>query len=102
LNIAVGQLADHLEMASRSIGANAMRSVLVLGLLMTLCAAANAATLHHHHTRHHVIIPSSVASSFAAVPGWANASPPPAIRYEDTPSYDDPSKFGGPTALPVR
>jgi hypothetical protein len=83
------------------IGANAMRSFLVLGLLMTMCASANAATVHHHRTRHHVIIRPSVASSFAAVPGFAYTPPPPVVHYEDTPTYDDPSKFGGPTALPV-
>ena len=71
-----------------------MRSILVLGLLMTLCASANAATLHHHRTRHHVVLPPGVASSFAAAPGWTYA-PPPAVRYDDTPSYNDPSKWGG-------
>jgi hypothetical protein len=30
-----------------------MRSILVPGLLMTLCASANAATLHHHRTHRH-------------------------------------------------
>ena len=59
-----------------------MRSILVLGLLMTLCASANAATLRHHRTRHHVVIPAGVASSFAAVPGWTYAPPPPAVRYD--------------------
>jgi hypothetical protein len=72
-----------------------MRSILVLGLLMTLCASANAATLHHHRTRHHVVIPPGVASSYAAIPGWTYAPPPPAVRYDDTPSYNDPSKWGG-------
>jgi hypothetical protein len=64
-----------------------MRSILVLGLLMTLCASANATTLHHHRTRHHVVLPPGVASSFAAAPGWTYAPPPPAVRYDDTPSY---------------
>src|SRR6266436_3395271 len=77
------------------IGANTMRSILVLGLLMTLCVSANAATLHHHRTRHHVVIPPGVASSFAAVPGWTYAPVSPAVRYDDTPSYNDPSKSGG-------
>jgi hypothetical protein len=83
-----------------------MRSILVLCLLIPLCAAANAATLHHHRTRHNVIIRPNVASSFAAIPGFAYPGfayrpPPPVVHYEDTPTYDDPSKFGGPTALPV-
>ena len=46
---------------------NAMRSVLVLGLLMALCVSADAATAHHYRT-HHVIIRPGIASSFAAVP----------------------------------
>jgi hypothetical protein len=33
-----------------------MRSVLALGLLITLCASANTATVHHLRTRHHVIV----------------------------------------------
>ena len=79
-----------------------MRSILVLSLLMTLCASANAATLHHHRTRHHVVIPPGVASSFAAVPGRSYAPPPPAIHYNDTPCYNDPSKSGSETALPIQ
>jgi hypothetical protein len=79
-----------------------MRFVFALGLLVTICASANAATVHHSRKHHHVIIPAGAASSFAAVPGLSYAPPPPAVRYDGTPSYDDPSKFGGPTALPVR
>ena len=63
-----------------------MRALLALGLLITLCASASAATVHHTH--HPVFIPSSVANSFAAVPGDY-----PTIHY--TPGYDDPSKLGG-------
>jgi hypothetical protein len=75
------------------IGAHAMRSVLALGLSIVLSASAEAATMHHHHARHHVIIPPNVASSFAAVPGWASAPP---AHYNDTPNYNynDPSKNG--------
>jgi hypothetical protein len=86
----------------RLIGANAMRSILVLSLFMTLCASANAATLHHHRARHHVVLPAGVASSFAAVPRSAYAPLRPTDPYDDTPSYNDPSKFGGGTALPVQ
>jgi hypothetical protein len=78
-----------------------MRAVLILGLLMTLCASANAATLHHHRSRHHVVLSPGVASSFAAVPDRTYA-PPPAVPYDDAPSYNDPSKFGGSTALPIQ
>jgi hypothetical protein len=69
---------------------------------MMLCASANAAALHHHRIRHHVIISPGVASSFAAAPGPAYAPPLPAVHYNDTPSYNDPSKFGGSEALPIQ
>ena len=69
-----------------------MRSFLALGLLITLCASASAATVHH--SPHHVIVRPSQ--------GWAYAAPRPPIDYDDTPSHDDPSKFGGGQALPVR
>jgi len=72
-----------------------MRSFLTLGLLIALSASASAATMHH--SRHVIVYPSQGD----AVPGWAYAAPRPAARYDDTPSYDDPSKFGGGTALPV-
>jgi hypothetical protein len=74
---------------------------LALGLLLTLCVSANAATVHHHRTRHHVLIPPSVASSFAAVPSWGYAPPPPSIHYNGAPSYNDASKSGGDTAFPA-
>ena len=68
-----------------------MRSLLALGLLITLYASASAATVHH--SRHHVIVRPSES--------WAYAAPRPPIHYDDNPSYDDPSKFGGDAALPV-
>jgi hypothetical protein len=55
-----------------------MRSILALGLLVILCASANAATVHrskpatvHHlHTRQHVIVrPSEGVTPGFAVPG---------------------------------
>jgi hypothetical protein len=74
-------------------GANAMRSFLAVGLLITLCASASAATARH--SRHIVVR----ASQGYAVPGWAHQAVLPPVHYDDTPSYDDPSKFGGGTAL---
>jgi hypothetical protein len=73
------------------IGANAMRYFLALGLSITLCASASAATVHH--SRDYVIVRPSQ--------GWAYAAPPPPVHYDDTPSYNDPSKFGGSAALPA-
>ena len=66
-----------------------MRSFLALSLLITLSASANAATAHH--LRHPVF----------ARPTWAHAAPRPSVYYDDTPSYDDPSKYGGSAALPA-
>ena len=68
-----------------------MRSLLALGLLITLCASASAATVHH--SRHHVIVRPSDA--------WAYAAPRPPVHYDDSPSYNDPSKYGGSAALPA-
>jgi hypothetical protein len=59
-----------------------MRFVLALGLLITLCASANAATRHrtwHPGTHQHIVDPQGVnAPPFAApaphfaVPGWTD------------------------------
>ena len=68
-----------------------MRSFLAVSLLVALCASANAATVHH--SRHHVIVHPSH--------GWAYAAPRPPIHYDDTPGYNDPSEFGGDSALPA-
>ncbi|MEO6842985.1 MAG: hypothetical protein ABI192_19745 [Bradyrhizobium sp.] len=64
-----------------------MRSVLALGLFIALCSSANAAGVHRvHHSkpRHAVVRPVQ------------NTDPrfPPVLQ-DQTPSYDDPSKFGG-------
>jgi opacity protein-like surface antigen len=72
-----------------------MRSFLALGLLIILCASASAAAMHH--SRRVIVRPSQGY----AVLGSAYAAARP-THYDDTPSYDDPSKFGGDAALPVR
>jgi hypothetical protein len=55
-------------------GANAMRSVLALGLSIALCASANAATAHHAKPRHGIVGPSqnAIAPKGIAVPGWTD------------------------------
>jgi len=68
-----------------------MRTFLAIGLLITLCVSASAATLHH--PRYHVMVHSDQ--------GWAYAAPRPSVHYDDTPSYNDPSKYGGSAALPA-
>lgn len=71
-----------------------MRSLSASGLLIALCASAGAATVHHH-LRHVIVHPSRGY----AVPGWTYAAPRPPVHYDDTPSYNDASKFGGDAAL---
>jgi hypothetical protein len=70
-----------------------MRSVLasgllIAGLLITLCGSANAARVHHHFKPREAIL----RNSHAAIPPRFLAPP---VRYDDTPSYNDPSKWGG-------
>jgi hypothetical protein len=72
-----------------------MRAFLALSLLMAVCTSANAAGTHYKKPR--LKSPSMFSQGFVgrSVPGWAYAAPRPDIRYDDTPSYNDPSKFGG-------
>jgi hypothetical protein len=58
-------------------------------MLITPCASASAATVHR--SRHVIVLRSQ---------GYY-AAPWPPVHYDDTPSYDDPSKFGGGGALLV-
>jgi hypothetical protein len=55
-------------------GANAMRSVLALGLSITLCASADAATVHRSkpHERHLRPSQPNTAPKGYAVPGWTD------------------------------
>lgn len=75
-----------------------MRLILALGLAMALCASAGAATVHRSHPRHH----PSFRRAYGMVPprfvvrpdpGFDQRFPP--VIHDQTPSYDDPSKFGG-------
>jgi hypothetical protein len=66
-----------------------MRAVWALGLLIALCGSANAAKVQHHKPRHVVVHPG-------ARPGQIVDPRFPPVLEDQTPSYDDPSKFGGP------
>ena len=66
-----------------------MRSFLALGLLITLSASASAAPMHPPEARH-----VQRLTFDHAVPGWAYAAPRSLVHYDDTPSYNDPSKSG--------
>jgi hypothetical protein len=63
--------------------------------------AATAARIDHSGAWRRVRLSPNVASSFDAAPGWISGPPAPAVHDDDTPSYNDPSKFGGSTALPI-
>jgi hypothetical protein len=52
-----------------------MRSLLAVGLLLVLCASANAATVHHPRTRHPAVDRTRTNTSPPvrfAVPGWSD------------------------------
>jgi hypothetical protein len=57
--------------------------------------AADAATPQHSKLRHPIVRPRQGLTLGHAVSGWAYARPGPLVHYDDTPNYDDPSKFGG-------
>ncbi len=81
--------------------------ILSLGLLTALGTSAGAATAHHSRARHHVSAHHIGAHhvgarhvfrhAYGLVPGAIVAprvyAPPPAY-FDDTPSYNDPSKLG--------
>ncbi len=61
-----------------------MRPVVALGLLIALSASADAARVHHAKPRHVIARPSQPVD-----PRF------PPVLQDQTPRYDDPSKFGG-------
>jgi hypothetical protein len=61
----------------------------LFGLVLTMQPAAALHRVHHRHQADGIVRSRHVAAS-------------PAVHYDDTPSYDDPSKYGGGTALSVR
>jgi hypothetical protein len=82
--------------APRHVGANVLRPVLALALLIAMDASADAVS------RQHVFIRRNIASSFAAAPDRFGEPLRPPTRHEGSPGYNDPSRFGGGEALPVR
>lgn len=73
-----------------------MRSVLALGILVALCTSANAARVHHLKGAHHPEPRRVFVRPGPSVDPFRSTDPrfPPIIQ-DQTPSYDDPSKFGG-------
>ena len=70
----------------------AMRSVLALSLLIALCAPANAARVHHAKPRYVIVRP---VQHVIVRPVQSPDPRDPPVLQDQTPSYDDPSKFGG-------
>jgi hypothetical protein len=78
-----------------------MRSILALGLLIALTAPVDAATMRYSSAWNDLFVNPNVVSSFDAVsPGGDYGRPGPSGN-TGTPSYNDPSKSGGSTALPI-
>jgi hypothetical protein len=77
------------------------RSVLAFGLLIALCASANAARGHQAKSRQGIVRPGqAVAPGYVTPDGariYRDDSVPGGLRtyHDDPPAYDDPSKFGG-------
>jgi hypothetical protein len=71
-------------------------------VLSALATTPVAFAKEHHHVRNTPqYINIDRPNQGYAFPGWAYAGPRPPVHYDDSPSYDDPSKFGGGEALPV-
>jgi hypothetical protein len=70
------------------IGAKPMRYVLAIALLLAFSASADAARVHHAKPRHLILRVSPDAE-----PRVDPRFPP--VLQDQTPSYNDPSKFGG-------
>lgn len=68
--------------------------VLALGMSSALCASAQAAASHHAKPRHAMVHRSRDAVRGFAAPAGADPRSPPVLE-DQTPRYDDPSKFGG-------
>ena len=79
-----------------------MRSVTVFCLLTALCASADAATAHRSKPLHVIVRDKRGLSLGFTAPGWTVERARPPIHYRQTPSYDDPSKYGGGEAKPIQ
>ena len=65
-----------------------MRTILALGLLITLCASANAAPAHHAHRQHANVHPNQGMIASDPASGFAYAPPGSPIQYRSAPSND--------------
>jgi hypothetical protein len=77
-----------------------MRSFFGLKPVDDLVCFCKRRDLHHTIPRHRAIVRPSQGWGYAVL-RWAYAAAPPTVHYDDIPNYNDPSKFGGSTALPI-
>jgi hypothetical protein len=72
-----------------------MRTALALSLCLAFCAHADAAKLQHAKPQHAIARSGQAPEPrFGRPRQSANPNDPPVLM-DQTPSYDDPSKFGG-------
>jgi hypothetical protein len=69
-----------------------MRSVLAVGLLVTLCASADAATVHHSKPQHFIVRPSQ---DVVVPPGWYKFPGYPPIPPEQNRNLDPSTRGSG-------
>ena len=69
-----------------------MRSILALGVLISLCGFANAASVHHGHSRHAVHRPHHQMYPSGRAPGFAYA---PRQSYRSADPCDKPEPYFG-------
>ena len=79
-------------------------SVFATAAVLSALATTPVAFAREHHRTHKVLQYSGIIrpGQGYANPYWSYAAPRPTFHHDDTPSYDDPSKYGGGEALPVK
>jgi hypothetical protein len=83
-----------LQLEGDTNGANAMRSILVLGILIALGSSANAAKVHHPHYAAPRNVILGPGQEQAVPPGWYKFPGYPPIPPEQNRNLD-PSNYGG-------
>jgi len=79
-------------------------SIFAAATVLSALAITPVVFAREHHRFHKVLQYSGTIhpGQAYAKPYWSYAAPRPTFHHDDTPSYDDPSKFGGGEALPVK
>jgi len=72
-----------------------MRCLFALSLLLAFLTSADARPIRHHKSPSPVVLTNPDAWLGYPELRRAYAAQRPAIQFNDTPRYDDPSRFGG-------